>query len=421
MRWYILRTLLEKEALRHLADRGGIFLALLLIAATLILSFFGRGEAQAADLGGGAVRECYVDYWDRQCEWIAHLRRNRPAGLKIRFRHVSQVDVDERGVIYYPQSTGAIQVRTDGENEHGRTRFRVMYWHPGKDPAVLAPYAEWFWSETLRFHRRAPLILEAPSGLPVFAVDRALLEIAPVNAKEELDRAAWKRFTFWPVDGERANVLEDLVRQTDQPPIEIVVEHEELTGRADERSMMATGLVVFALCFFCVYLLPALTCEERERGILLAQMLSPASALELLAAKFLFYPAMGIALAAVLAGIYKPPVLLSPFFWTCVLATSIAYLGVGLSIASIARTQRMASMGAMCYMLTIALLLFVTQRFGVPSFQYVALEFYCPRVLHAALDGHIAFEHRMSLVAVVVLAIIWTTAATVLFRRRGWQ
>jgi hypothetical protein len=39
----------------------------------------------------------------------------------------------------------------------------------------------------------------------------------------------------------------------------------------------------------------SLTCEERERGILLAQALSPASAREILAAKFLFYPVFALA------------------------------------------------------------------------------------------------------------------------------
>ena len=71
----------------------------------------------------------------------------------------------------------------------------------------------------------------------------------------------------------------------------------------DLRSAVATGMVVFSLYFFCVYLLPTMTCEERERGVLLAQALSPASPLEILAAKFLFYPLLGITMAAILAGI----------------------------------------------------------------------------------------------------------------------
>jgi enoyl-CoA hydratase/carnithine racemase len=44
-----------------------------------------------------------------------------------------------------------------------------------------------------------------------------------------------------------------------------------------------------------------LTCEERERGLLLAQALSPASPGEILAAKSLLYPAVAVGLAGVLA------------------------------------------------------------------------------------------------------------------------
>src|SRR5205807_5458175 len=118
-------------------------------------------------------------------------------------------------------------------------------------------------------------------------------------------------------------------------PVEIEVQNYELHGRADERSMVATGLVIFALCFFSVYLLPALTCEERERGVLLAQVLSPASTGEILAAKFLFYPTMGMALGVALAAIYSPPVLTRPFFWMSLVTTAVGYLGVGLTIASL--------------------------------------------------------------------------------------
>src|SRR5207248_570275 len=139
MRWYILRTLLLKEVLRHAADRGGIFLALLLIGAALLLSLFGKDEAQGGPFIGG-VRKCYVDYWE-DGPWIDHLFRHPPeTDLKIRFRHASQLPTDERGVIVYEQSTGALQVRVSGKDEAGRSRYQVMLWAPGKDPAVMAPY-----------------------------------------------------------------------------------------------------------------------------------------------------------------------------------------------------------------------------------------------------------------------------------------
>src|SRR5206468_477177 len=130
----------------------------------------------------------------------------------------------------------------------------------------------------------------------------------------------------------------------------------------DMQSSMTVGLVLFALFFSCVYLLPSLMCEERERGILLAQALSPASPMEILMAKFLFYPTAGITLAALLAGIARPVVLLDVFFWLALVTAALGSLGIGLSIASLARTQRTASMGALSYMLVVALFLFICQQ-----------------------------------------------------------
>src|SRR5205807_6263227 len=122
------------------------------------------------------------------------------------------------------------------------------------------------------------------------------------------------------------------------------VQHSTLTGGLDTRSALATSLILFALCFACVYLLPSLMCEERERGVLLAQALSPASPAEILAAKCLFYPLLGVGLAAVLVSILNAAALAQPFFWLALAVTACGSMGVGLTIACLARTQRNASM-----------------------------------------------------------------------------
>src|SRR5207244_1854480 len=95
-----------------------------------------------------------------------------------------------------------------------------------------------------------------------------------------------------------------------------------LSGGMDLRSSVTTALVLFSLFFACVYLLPSLMCEERERGVLLAQALSPASPREILAAKFLFYPATGVLLAGLLAGIARPAAAVLAAGW----ATLAAFL-----------------------------------------------------------------------------------------------
>src|SRR5258708_40143771 len=160
-------------------------------------------------------------------------------------------------------------------------------WDADVGGSSLAPYEAWFWRETQRFFADQ--------------ASTALTRIRPHL---------------------RGSVL--------LPKIE--EQRSQLEGGMDPRSALATSLVLFALFFVCVYLLPSLTCEERERGILLAQALSPASPGEILIAKFLFYPALGIALAAVLAGIYSPSVLGRPFFLHAIAVAAIVLIGIRLSI-----------------------------------------------------------------------------------------
>ena len=56
MRLYILYALLKKEWQRHLANRGGLALALLLVAAAVLLSAFNPGGLPGGD-GGGRIVE----------------------------------------------------------------------------------------------------------------------------------------------------------------------------------------------------------------------------------------------------------------------------------------------------------------------------------------------------------------------------
>lgn len=416
MRWYIIRTLLLKEVLRHLADRGAIFLALLLVGASLLISLFGKEDTQGVSMIGG-VKVCYVDYWEGG-PWIEHLRAHKPEKfLNVRFRPAESFLEHENDVIVYQQNAGAIQIRVNGQDEQGNTRYLIWLWHPG-DPAALAPYLDWFWKETLRYYQASgrPIAIETVQDQVIHAGDSALIHVQPGEpALKEGDRPR-KKYLYWkPDDDSRVRALIDGKR-----PVELEVRSEALRGRSDLRSSVATALVIFAICFFSIYLMPCLTCEERERGVLLAQVLSPASTGEILAAKFLFYPTLGMVLGVLLAGIFEPQVLLRPFFWLSLVTTAVGYLGVGLTIASLARTQRMASMGAMCYMLTLALLLYISNQFNVPLVNYIALEYYCPRTIHAALVDTID-PYRWNLVGAMLLAALWNYLSIRLFRQRGWQ
>jgi hypothetical protein len=368
MRWRFLRTMLYKECLRHLANRGGLVLILLLIVMSMLLSFFGSRSGGTAGLLP-SVQLCYVEYAD-ESPLVAHLRAHVPDDLasQVRFRPMWTVPTDANGRLQYANSTAAIQLR---EPKSAGTSGTVWFWYHG-DRSAIAPYETWFWKETLRFvqSQRSP----GQTGDPRSVVTAPLAE-----------------------------------------------EGFSLAGGLDIRSVIAMVLVLFGVFFLCVYLLPSLTCEERERGVLLAQALSPASTWELLAARFLFYPVIGIALGALLAGTYEPRVLLRPFFWMSLVACVAGAMGIGLTIATLARTQRAASMGAMCYLMFVTLLIFICSLNNIPFVPWLAIEYHGPRLIHASLTGTILWHHWGSLLGATLLAVVWVVTAGELFRRRGWQ
>lgn len=411
MRPYILYALLKKEWYRHLANRGGLALAFLLIAAAVLLSVFNPGSGSTADGGGtgmvGGVHTCFIEY-PHDSSLIRHLMRTKPADLKVQFR--SWADQKPDGLITYGPGVGAIQLRIMRSPHAHRERLLVQIWHPAGDPLAMAPYEQWFWRETRRHFQE-------------YAVE----QLRQKGLTAELAMPDFGRDDLWAIRESFAELdrrVESLRgAQTNEPILqEIAIERQGLGGRVlDLRSAIATGMVVFALYFACVYLLPTLNCEERERGVLLAQALSPASPLEILAAKFLFYPLLGIGLAAVIAGIYKPAVLSSLFFWLSLVAVAAGFLGIGMTIATLARTQRAAFLGAMCYLLSVSLILFIAGTNGIPYVSYLALEYHGPRILHAALSGDFQPSHWLHLGAAFILAAAWMTAAAWLFRQRGWQ
>ena len=410
MRLYILRALLMKEVHRHLANRGGLALGFLLIVAALLLSVFNPGVGAGGTGGGslvGGVHRCMIEYAD-ETPFVRDLQENVPADLKphVIFRKRPPGDID--GLVTYPPGTGAIQIRTRTAN--GRPVYKFWIWHPPGDPGAMAPYENWFWRAA-----RDALQRQAAERLRSAGLDPGQL----TSPDPETDDLWAVRDSFRQLDEQVAR-LTGGTTSTPLPAIEI--KRDGLGAKElDLRSAIATGMVVFALYFACVYLLPTLNCEERERGVLLAQALSPASPAEILTAKFLFYPVLGTVLAATLAGIYKPAVLSTLFFWLALAAMSAGFLGIGMTVATLAKTQRSAFMGSMCYLMSVSLILFICSQNGIPLIPYLALEYHGPRVLHAAITQEVAFEHWMHLAGAAGLAAVWITAAGWLFRKRGWQ
>jgi hypothetical protein len=407
VRWPIVRTLLTKEALRLAANRGTLVLAALLVAAAGLVAVFDRGGEQLANNPRPLTR-FWVDFW-RDGPWVEYLRSHVPEDLSatVHFRAESEIPRDRAGTLQYLPGEGAVQLRPidDASDE----RYVTWFWYSGGDPAVLAPYEEWFWRETRQFfHERA------------------------VSALPEERREEARRLRPPPTTSDPARLLAELESQYRErlaalaapgppPPLpELEPRHSALRG-IDLRRAVATSLVLFSLFFACVYVQSALTCEERERGVLLAQAISPASAADIVAAKAIVYGGSGFVLAAVLAAICQPRVWAAPFFWLSLTVAVGGLVGVGFVIASLARTQRAASVAALSYTLAIALLVLVTRLAGLPVLPWLLIEFHLPPLLQAALDGSVQPMHWLHLIATALMAFAWLASGMILFARRGWQ
>jgi hypothetical protein len=351
------------------------------------------------------VHHCYVDYWE-DGPWIEFLKSHVPESLAghIHFRDASRelASLGERDITY-PNGTGAIQLRpARGPGQ----KPRICCWYPGEDSSVMAPFESWFW-RTTRLYQRERLRQAGLSVPPMESDDTWIWRESQEKFQEEL--AALK-----------ARMPADEAARIEVPLYDF--ERSALTSQpVGTRTTLASALVLFALFFVCVYLLPSLTCEEREKGVLLAQALSPASPLEILAAKLLFYPTVAVIFAAILGGLASPTVLARPIFWPAIVVIALGSMGIGMTIACLAKTQRAASMGALCYMLVVSMVLLICQQNEISSLPQLFIEYHGPRVLSAAIANSVEPAHYLELLVAFVLALGWNAVATVTFRRYGWQ
>ena len=407
MRFYILRALLLKELRRHVANRGGIALAVLMIVAAVLLSAFDPTAVGSGAAGGdlvGGVHHCFVES-NAETDITRALRKRIPPALQ---SHIDfRIRDPERVNALVSDPPGTCCIRMNLSQRDGRQRLDIDIWHPPGDPGPVAQYEAWFFRTLREIYQevaKSQLGGDSARMAPLPALDDDLWAV-----RHSFDALAQETMRLAP-SNPKAQMPEVAIQRA---PIG--------ASPLDFRAAIATAMVVFALYFCCCYLLPTLNCEERERGVLLAQALSPASPAELVVAKFLFYPVAGIGLAAILAGIYHPAVLNTLFFWLALVAMASGFLGIGLTVSTLAKTQRSAFMGSMCYLMCVSLLIFLCSANGIPYLSYVAIESHGPLILHAAVTQGVEPKHWFHLLATAGLGAGWMTLAGWLFRWRGWQ
>jgi hypothetical protein len=267
-------------------------------------------------------------------------------------------------------------------------------------------------------------VADAPvdgAGILQYGLTEGAIQLRPLPPAA--DRPRVKVWVWYPGDDPAAlAAVEDwfwrAAREGTAAP-ELVVERSPLRG-LDVRRAAAAGLVLFAVFFVCVCMLPAVACEEKERGTWAAQTLTPATAADAVAAKALCYVPTAAALAIVLAGLARPAVWAEPFFWPAVAVAAVGAFGLGITIAALAPTQRAAGIGALGYAVAAAVVVAACRRLGVSVVPALMLEAHVPANVFAAVAGDVLPGQWRDLAVTAGLAAAWVVTGTALVCRR-WR
>jgi hypothetical protein len=290
---------------------------------------------------------------------------------------------------------------------HEGDRWTVWFWFPGNDSSILVPFETWFWRTSRQFFH-----------------EQAVAAAPPEN------REAIEKLVPPPISGDPAELWRELNRQYRDRLLALAPNATAIPELAVERSSLhavelpralGVALVLFAIFFVGVCLLPSLTCEEREKGTLLAQTLSPTTAGEIVAAKMLVFVPLAAGLGFVIGGLIQTAVWRDALFAAVMIVASFGAVGLGLMIALIAPSQRAASLAAMGYAFSIALVVFAAQRAGITVICQAALEYHVPPLVLAAFDGNPTVAHWRALGLSATLAAAWMAAAALVAHWRGWR
>jgi hypothetical protein len=367
MRWHILRILLYKELLRYRYNWGllALVVALLALSAlTAISARVGKLPGQDEDL---VVSQCYICYDSTSpsaTSWAEYLRMHPP-----RQRHTityhelrdgdvqSIVDNDARALVI-ELCTDPNARRPDNRTPSSLWQARYCYRHIMR--RGMFTYRDWFNRETQNFLGQKPLLDESN------------------------------------------------------------VRFQENTALGNPVGTFMTSLLIFALYLLSFNLYLTSTAEEREKRVLLALLLTPASPVEVLSAKALFHGTASLAIVATMVGTYQPLLLLHPLFWTTAILGSIGYVAVGTVALCLIRRQTTISTVSLLYLVATTLLLLLGQF--LPLFEYsryVLLENYLYRQLLELLAYQPISEVWTNHLLLVLLVVLWSSVAIALFVRQG--
>jgi hypothetical protein len=367
MRWHILRTLLYKELLRYRYNWGLSALVLALLALTVVTSVsvrMGNLPGQDEDLTISQCHVCYDGDSAKARSWADYLRQHPPLQPAAPVYH-DRLGSTTRHLLEEDPRAMVIELNTEGTAKRPDfyspvSKWQATYCYRHIMRRGMFTYRDWFSRHTQQFLEQSTLLDEGNVRFP------------------------------------------------------------ENTALGNPVGTFMAALLIFALYLLSFNLYLTSTGEEREKRILLALLLTPATPVEILGAKALFHAAASLAMAAMMVGIYRPTTLLNPLLWSTAVMGSVGYVAVGTIAICLIRRQSTISMVSLLYLVGTTLILLLGKF--MPLFdwaRYYLLENYLYEQwleLLAIQPFQSALHNQFHL---LLVTSIWSIIAVWLFARRG--
>ena len=371
----MLLTLMQREAMRLVKNPSALMLLGLMVTFSILL-VLSRSDKKP-QMGCWIV---YPDAFDSfpqgefKHDFLKRLSAQAKQNRLIRLIPMGQVQTLREQRIYPPQ-TCAIELLELPDSSEG-SKLSIAYRHPGTKSEVLEPFLRWFWPIAVDHFGQVAVQEKAP------AISR------PVSAATLV------------MEKLQSGSVGDLMNEDLAAAIQLLI-------------------IQFVAC---CQLMVSFTSQDRERGTLTALALSPITMTELMQAKLLFHLGLaGVGSACVIA-VLKPVALANASLWVTLLLTGLGLCSVGLVIASLSKSQSSASLLALCYMLIGAVIFYLATRFSAfATLKSFSFEHYSFGMIYVSLQRAIPLTRAVDLRPMLVLVVVWLTAANFLFRTRGWK
>lgn len=358
-RWSIIRTLLYKEMLRYRYNWGLLVVVFALLALSGLISLGARYKKLPGQASDDYLN-CIVMYHPDTAEWVKYLQ-DHPPPFRARLRYEPY-----RGSMGVPPAQESMIIEIvgppTGSSSSASGTWKAIYWHADEGATGVLPYRDWLARETRAYLKTEPVLEEST-----------------------------RRGTFFG------------------------------TGLIDVVPGIITALVVFAIYLLSFNLYITSSGEEREKRVLLGLLLTPASPLEFIAAKAIFYVSASLFVALSVAFMYQPALILNPLLWGAVLFGSLGYLAIGTIVISIVRRQTTINTVSLLYLMMTTVIIMLAQVMPLfVALQMLLMENYIHAQLKNVIDGKMPLIRMVpNQIILMGFVAVWSLAALLVFRRHA--